>query len=165
MIDEFTGRVAQDRRWPAESTRHSRLRKDLRFNHRDEFSIPSPSSTSLHFTGPSQGTSGTAQEATRELWELERFESCGDPAEPSMCTPQSFGSRVHDQTRELGALVEEIASEHRRGRPILVGTASITESENLAEMLRHNEIACRVLNAANDDQEAEIIAEAELSVQ
>jgi preprotein translocase subunit SecA len=104
--------------------------------------------------------SGTAQEATRELWEFYDLKVVVIPPNRP-CVRHNHSDRVFTTKRaKLGALVEEIASEHRRGRPILVGTASITESENLAEMLRHNEIACRVLNAANDDQEAEIIAEA-----
>ncbi len=58
------------------------------------------------------------------------------------------------------ALLEEIARTHATGRPILVGTVSVEESEGLAADLRQAGIACRVLNARNDAEEAEIVAEA-----
>jgi preprotein translocase subunit SecA len=58
------------------------------------------------------------------------------------------------------ALLEEIEAVHRLGRPILVGTVSVEESETLASDLAGHEIPCRVLNARNDSQEAEIVAEA-----
>jgi preprotein translocase subunit SecA len=58
------------------------------------------------------------------------------------------------------ALVGEITCAHATGRPVLVGTVSVEESERLAGYLRHAGISCRVLNARNDAEEAEIVAEA-----
>jgi preprotein translocase subunit SecA len=49
---------------------------------------------------------------------------------------------------------------HESGRPILVGTASVDESEKIAMMLRNKGIDCSVLNAKQDIYEAKIIAEA-----
>ncbi len=58
------------------------------------------------------------------------------------------------------ALVEEIVSVHAAGRPILVGTLDVAESERLADMLRREGLDCVVLNAKNDAAEAAIIAKA-----
>ena len=60
------------------------------------------------------------------------------------------------------ALVEEIARVQRMGRPVLVGTASVAESEQLAARLAEAGVRCRVLNARNDEQEASIVAQAAL---
>ena len=57
---------------------------------------------------------------------------------------------------EWGALVAEIGRAHETGRPVLVGTLTIEESERLADRLRSAGIACDVLNARNDEQEAGI---------
>src|SRR5690606_24618096 len=46
------------------------------------------------------------------------------------------------------------------GRPVLVGTASVEESERLAALVRGVGAPCRVLNARNDEEEAAVIAEA-----
>jgi preprotein translocase subunit SecA len=58
------------------------------------------------------------------------------------------------------ALLEEISRVHATGRPILVGTASVAESERLSLLLRHAGVPQHVLNARNDEAEAQIIAQA-----
>ena len=58
------------------------------------------------------------------------------------------------------AVVAEVAAAHAVGRPVLVGTVSVEESEDLAGELRLAGIPCRVLNARNDAEEAEIVARA-----
>jgi len=59
---------------------------------------------------------------------------------------------------KLRALVREITKATSCGRPVLVGTGSVEESDHLAGTLRKAGIACRVLNAKNDEAEAEVIA-------
>jgi preprotein translocase subunit SecA len=54
----------------------------------------------------------------------------------------------------MDALVSEIQSVHETGRPILIGTRSVHESEQLAARLLSVGIECSVLNAKNDEQEA-----------
>ena len=58
------------------------------------------------------------------------------------------------------AVVEEIRRLHASGRPVLVGTASVEESERLSALVRGAGAPCRVLNAKNDEEEAAVIAEA-----
>lgn len=61
---------------------------------------------------------------------------------------------------KLKALVQEISSVHATGRPILIGTSSVEESDMLADALAVADVPCYVLNAKNDAKEAEIIAKA-----
>jgi preprotein translocase subunit SecA len=58
------------------------------------------------------------------------------------------------------AIVEEVAAAHETGRPVLIGTLDIAESERLATQLTSAGLASTVLNAKNDAAEAAIIAEA-----
>jgi len=58
------------------------------------------------------------------------------------------------------ALIKEIRDVHISGRPVLVGTGSVEESEYLALVLKEAGITCQVLNAKNDEKEAKIIAQA-----
>ncbi|WP_093257017.1 accessory Sec system translocase SecA2 [Thermostaphylospora chromogena] len=58
------------------------------------------------------------------------------------------------------ALVEKIIEVHATGRPILIGTLDVAESERLALTLRGRGLDCVVLNAKNDAEEASIIAKA-----
>ena len=160
LIDEFTGRVAQDRRWPGGIHAGLEAKEGLAIQPQGRILNSITLQHFLGLYGSLSGMSGTAQESTRELYEFYDLKVVVIPPNRP-CIRHDHSDRVFTTKRaKLDALVEEIASQHRRGRPILVGTASITESESLAELLKHNEISCRVLNAANDDQEAEIIAEA-----
>lgn len=58
------------------------------------------------------------------------------------------------------AIVGEIQAAWRIQRPVLVGTASVAESQELADLLTARGIPCAVLNAKNDEREAELIAAA-----
>jgi preprotein translocase subunit SecA len=56
------------------------------------------------------------------------------------------------------AVVSEVIRVNKTGRPVLIGTCSVEESELLAERLRQAGVGCNVLNAKNDELEAGIIA-------
>jgi preprotein translocase subunit SecA len=58
------------------------------------------------------------------------------------------------------AIAARVAAEHATGRPVLIGTLDIAESERLASQLGRDGLPCVVLNAKNDAEEAAIIAEA-----
>ncbi|MBY8854784.1 hypothetical protein K7G98_43625, partial [Saccharothrix sp. MB29] len=58
------------------------------------------------------------------------------------------------------AIVAEIKEVHGTGRPILVGTLDVAESERLSRKLSEAGLECVVLNAKNDAEEAAIIADA-----
>jgi len=64
------------------------------------------------------------------------------------------------ETAKFNAVVREIASTHRAGRPVLVGTTAIETSERLSRMLRREHIPHNVLNAKYHEKEAIIIAQA-----
>jgi preprotein translocase subunit SecA len=59
-----------------------------------------------------------------------------------------------------GAIAAEVAGAHAAGRPVLIGTLDIEESERLAQQLDTAGLPCTVLNAKNDAAEAAIVAEA-----
>jgi preprotein translocase subunit SecA len=102
----------------------------------------------------------TARPAARELGEIYKLEvSPVSPHRPCIRIDHSDVIYTSCEAKRR-ALIEEISRVHATGRPILVGTVSVQESERLAAGLGEAGIACRVLNAKNDAEEAEIIAEA-----
>ena len=66
---------------------------------------------------------------------------------------------THREAKER-AVVDEIGRAHASGRPVLVGTSTVTESERIAGRLRVAGVACQVLNAKSDAEEASIVARA-----
>jgi preprotein translocase subunit SecA len=77
------------------------------------------------------------------------------------CIREDAPDRVYaDRGARDRALLAEIAAAHRSGRPVLVGSASVADSERLAVELERCGIAHQVLNAKNDEREAAIVADA-----
>jgi preprotein translocase subunit SecA len=69
--------------------------------------------------------------------------------------------RIYDTVIDKNAaIVEEIVEAHKTGRPVLIGTQDVAESEALAARLAEVDVPCVVLNAKNDAEEAAIVAEA-----
>jgi preprotein translocase subunit SecA len=106
------------------------------------------------------GTSGTISEIGGELqrvYGLEVFKvATNQPSQRVM-----LGERVYrDQTEKKAALLNRVKALHRIGRPVLIGTCSVAESEQVDEWLQQADLEHRVLNAKQDKNEAEIIAAA-----
>lgn len=81
------------------------------------------------------------------------------PNQPNIRVDHPHRIYTHKEAKYL-ALVQEITSVHREGRPMLIGTASVEESDMLAEALAAAGVPAQVLNAKNDTEEAAIIAKA-----
>ncbi|MCW2879009.1 MAG: SecA [Sphaerisporangium sp.] len=103
------------------------------------------------------GTAVAVEEQLREFYSLKV--AVVPPNKPCVRVdePDRVFRTVADKER---ALVDEIAAMHATGRPILIGTLDVSESERLADDLRVRGLDCVVLNAKNDAEEAEIIARA-----
>jgi preprotein translocase subunit SecA len=106
------------------------------------------------------GMTGTAREAARELWSVYRRQVVSIPTHKPMIL-RGLPPRIYRTADEKwAALVERIRELHAAGRPVLVGTRTVSASEHLARLLDAAGIPCRVLNALQDAKEAEIIADA-----
>lgn len=160
LIDASKGRVADLQRWPDGIQAAVEAKEGLVVTEGGRI-LDSLTLQALMGRYPMVcGMTGTAVEATDQL-------------------RQFYGLRVSviDRNRELQrfdeadhiyvtaadkqrAIVQEIATLHETGRPVLVGTHDVAESEALAEALLELGIECSVLNAKNDAEEARIIAEA-----
>jgi preprotein translocase subunit SecA len=160
LVDEFTGRVADNRQWPDGLQAAVEAKEGLFL--RDEGRILG-SITLQHFLGlypRLAGMTGTARAAIDELWEFYGLEVTRIPTHrPSRRVDRPD---VVFTTREAKyrAVAEEVEAVHASGRPVLVGTVSVAESEQLAAQLRLAGIDCHVLNAKNDQEEAAIVARA-----
>lgn len=81
------------------------------------------------------------------------------PNQPNIRIDHPHRIYTHKEAK-FKALIKEISSVHTQGRPILIGTSSVEESDTLAKGLAEAGVPCHVLNAKNDAEEAEIIAKA-----
>ena len=103
------------------------------------------------------GTAVAVGEQLREFYDLDV--AVVPPNVP--CVRLDEEDRVHGTLAEKeSAIVATIAEVHETGRPVLVGTDSVAESERVARLLERAGLGCVVLNAKNDAEEAAVIAEA-----
>ena len=160
IVDEFTGRVVDKRHWPDGLQAAVEAKEGLA--RKTEGRILG-SITLQHFFRlyPSLcGMTATARSAAHEFKEFYGLDTTiVPPHTPSVRRDHPDEVFTHRAAKRR-ALVEEIKRVHAGGRPILVGTASVKESEDLAADLGTAGVVLQILNARNDELEAGIIAEA-----
>jgi len=160
LVDEFRGRVAKRRRWPDGLQAAVEAKEGLIATDEGHV-LGSITVQALIGLYPIVcGMTGTALSVGEQLREFYRLE-VAVIAPNTPCVREDEADRVYASAEEKEtALAAEVAETHATGRPVLVGTLDVAESERLAERLRADGIECAVLNAKNDAEEAAIIAEA-----
>jgi preprotein translocase subunit SecA len=160
LVDEFKGRIATDRRWPdgLQAAIEAKEGVALRREGRVLGSITLQNLIGLY--PKTAGMTATAATQAEELRRVYRMEvAIIPPNRPNIRLDYEDVIFSHRAAKEE-ALLGEIRAVHATGRPILVGTASVAESERIGRRLALAEIPHQVLNARNDEQEAAIIAQA-----
>lgn len=160
LVDELTGRVVEDRHWPDGLQTALEAKEGLPLQPQGRIL---GSITLQHFLrsySKLAAMTATAQTAAEELNDF-----CGlgvvviPPNRPCIRFDQPDVVFTHKEAKTK-ALITEIRAVHATGRPILVGTSSVEESEHLANRLQNSGICSQVLNAKTDELEARIIAQA-----
>jgi preprotein translocase subunit SecA len=160
LINSSRGRIALRQRWPdglqAAVEAKERLRPTESGEVLDSISVQGLIGRYATVCGMT-GTAVSVAEQLREFYELRV--AVIPPNTP--CVREDEADRLYDTVENKeAAIVAEIAAVHRTGRPILIGTRDVAESERLAKLLAEADVECVVLNAKNDAQEAAIVAEA-----
>ena len=160
LIDEFTGRVAENRKWPGGLQAALEAKEGLEIQPQGRILNSITLQQFIELYEVLAGMTGTAIEATEELEDFYNLKVVIVPPNRP-CVRIDHPDRIFaTKALKLAALSREIKAQHLTGRPVLIGTASVEETEVLARALAEVTIPCRVLNATNDHLEAEIIAEA-----
>ncbi len=162
IVDEFTGRVADNRHWPDGLQAAVEAKESIRL--KDQGRILG-SITLQHFLMQYDricGMTATAQTAAHEFFSAYNLTvTVIPPNRPNIRMDHPDRVFSHRDAKHT-ALIDEIHRVHNTDRPVLVGTASVSESEILAQSLKNTGIPCTILNAKNNAQEAEIISRAGL---
>lgn len=160
LINESRGRIALLQRWPDGLQAAVEAKEKVAVSETGEV-LDSITVQSLVLRYPTLGgMTGTAMSVAEQLREFYELEVAVVPSnKPNVREDQ--GTRLYATREEKeDALVTKVEDVHKTGRPILIGTQDVAESELLADRLREAGLECVVLNAKNDADEASIIAEA-----
>lgn len=160
LIDEMRGRVAQRRRWPDGLQAAVEAKEGLDATAEGEVLGTIAVQAYIGLYPTVCGMTATAVLVGDQLREFFGLEVAVVPPN-TPCVREDEPDRIYATRAEKEeALIDEIRRNHERGRPMLVGTLDVKESESLAAGLDAADVPCIVLNAKNDDEEAAIIAEA-----
>jgi preprotein translocase subunit SecA len=157
-VDEFKGRIAENRRWPAGLHTAVEAKEGLALKTQGRIlgSITLQNLISLYpVVCGMTGTAATQADEFRLVYDLQLAVIPTNRPVIRSDRPDRVYARKFDKER---AVLEEIRRLHATGRPVLVGTRSVEESERLSGRLP--DIPHQVLNARHEEQEAGMIARA-----
>jgi preprotein translocase subunit SecA len=160
LVDEFTGRRMPDRSLGGDLHQLVETKEGARLTGRNEtlarISYQRFFQRYLHLAG----MTGTARETAAELWDVYGLGVWRLPTRRPL-RRRALPPRVCVTAEARWASVVARAAEMRRsGRPVLIGTRSVAASEHLSELLETAGLSHRVLNARQDEEEAEVVARA-----
>ncbi len=158
IVDEFTGRPMPNRTWRAGLHQAVEAKESI------EVTDPTDTLARLSFQRffrlyhRMAGMTGTASEAAGEFWQIYRLPVVTIPPNRPCVRRQDADRIFATEEAKWTAVVEEVLRVHQQGRPVLVGTRSVLNSERVAERLAQRGVHCQVLNAARHAEEAVIVA-------
>jgi preprotein translocase subunit SecA len=157
-VDEFKGRIAQDRRWPAGLHTAIEAKEGLAQKAQGKV-LGSITLQNLIALYPRVcGMTGTAATQAEEFHTIYGLDVEVIPTNRPMIRVDHPDVLFRTRREKEIALMDEIAAARESGRPVLVGTASVEESERLSAALAG--IPHQVLNARNEEEDPRIIARA-----
>jgi preprotein translocase subunit SecA len=160
IIDEFTGRVMEDRSWRHGLHQAIEVKEKVKVS-ADKENLARQSFQRFFRSYPLiSGMTGTAWEARGEMWQIYQRPIVRIPTNRP-CIRTHLPVRMFDTIDEkYAAVVERVCELNERGIPVLLGTRSVLTSEDVSKRLTAKGKTHRVLNATQTAQEASIVAEA-----
>jgi preprotein translocase subunit SecA len=160
IVDEFTGRLMDGRRWSDGLHQSIEAKEKLKIQDESQ-TLASITFQNLFRLYPKlagmTGTAKTEEPEFEKIYKLKVFCITTNKRDIRKDEPDVVYKTVK---QKFLAVVDDIIEKHKQGRPVLVGTISIENSEIISDMLKKKGIKHNVLNAKYHAQEAVIIAQA-----
>ncbi len=160
IVDEFTGRLMPGRRWSDGLHQAIEAKENLRIAEENQTLATITFQNYFKLYDKLAGMTGTAATEAEEFWKIYGLDVVVIPTNKPLIRTNYPDVIYKTEKEKFEAVVREIEELYKVGRPVLVGTRSIENSEKLGEMLKRRGIPHNVLNAKYHEQEAQIIAQA-----
>lgn len=160
IIDEYTGRVMPDRSWERGLHQMIEAKEGCSVTGQQETLARMSYQRFFRRYLRVAGMTGTGREVARELWAVYRLAVVSIPTNRPSKRKHSGDAVYATADDKWAAIVDVLRQLEKEGRPVLVGTRSVLASEHLSEMLSAAGLQHQVLNARQDQEEAEVIARA-----
>jgi preprotein translocase subunit SecA len=162
IIDEFTGRILEGRRWSEGLHQAVEAKEGARIQEENQTLATITYQNYFRLYDKLSGMTGTALTEATEFMKIYELPVVQVPTNMPMVRDDRNDQVYKTKDGKWTAVVKEIAARHENGQPVLVGTISVEVSELLSERLKKRGIQHTVLNAKPEHaaREAEIVAEA-----
>ncbi len=160
IVDEFTGRLLKGRRY------NEGLHQAIEAKEGIEIQEESMTLATISFQNyfrlyeKLSGMTGTASTEAEEFHQVYKLDVVEIPPNRPLIRIDQQDQIYRTETGKFKAIVKEVASLHKKGQPVLIGSVSIAKNEILSAQLKKAGIPHNVLNAKNNEREAAIIAKA-----
>lgn len=160
IVDEFTGRLMFGRRYSEGLHQAIEAKEHVKVERESQTLATITFQNYFRMYDKLSGMTGTAKTEEQEFQKIYGLDVVVVPTnKPNIRIdyPDVIYKTRHAKYRAVANAIEEL---HKKGRPVLVGTTSIQQSEELSELLKKRGIEHNVLNAKFHEKEAEIVADA-----
>jgi len=160
IVDEFTGRTMQGRRWSDGLHQAVEAKEGVRVREENQTVASITFQNYFRLYKKLAGMTGTADTEAPEFLQIYGLEVVVIPTHRPMIRKDHSDFVYLTQDDKFKAIIEDIRDCVQREQPVLVGTTSIETSEFLAGLLQKEQIPHEVLNAKQHEREAHIVAQA-----
>ena len=160
IVDEFTGRLMEGRRWSDGLHQAVEAKEGVPIQDETQ-TLASITFQNLFRLYPKlAGMTGTAMTEEAEFGKIYNLEVTAIPTNKPDIRINYPDVIYKTEKKKYLSVVDDIIEQHKKGRPVLVGTISIEKSEYVSNLLKLRNIPHNVLNAKHHEREAYIIAQA-----
>ncbi|HTG48404.1 MAG TPA: preprotein translocase subunit SecA [Actinomycetota bacterium] len=160
IVDEFTGRVLEGRRYSEGLHQAIEAKEGVRIKEENQTLATITIQNYFKMYDKLAGMTGTAKTQLTEFEETYKIGVVEIPTNRPMVRDDKQDEIYKTEDEKWGAVIDDIVARSEQGQPILVGTVSIEKSERLSGLMNRRGVAHDVLNAKNHEKEALIVAQA-----
>ncbi len=160
IVDEQTGRIMEGRRYSEGLHQAIEAKEKVKVEAATQTYATITLQNYFRMYHKLAGMTGTAETEAGELWDIYKLDVVVIPTNRSVVRSDRNDLVYKTKREKYNAVIDEIVSLVKAGRPALVGTTSVEISELLSRMLKMKGLKHNVLNAKLHQREAEIVAEA-----
>lgn len=160
IVDEFSGRKMQGRRWSEGLHQAIEAKEGVTINRENQTMASITFQNYFRLYNKLSGMTGTADTEAFEFQSIYGLETVVIPTNRPMQRIDQHDKVYRTAKEKYAAILLDIQDCFKRGQPVLVGTTSIENSEVLSELLTKAGLPHNVLNAKEHEREAEIIVQA-----
>jgi preprotein translocase subunit SecA len=160
IVDEFTGRIMEGRRWSDGLHQAVEAKEGVRIQEENQTLATITLQNYFRLYEKLAGMTGTAKTEEKEFVEIYNLHVVEIPTNVPVTRRDENDFIFKSKDAKFAAVIDDIKKRYEKGQPVLVGTIAVETSEYLSELMKRRGIPHNVLNAKEHERESEIIKDA-----